>query len=275
MKSVLASLCVLLASGAYAAEGLPAFGSVGFSQFRRAKSNIAIPRAKAGDVLSSYHMIVQAGKDSLFGYADSAADAAQATAYWTGVLKAAGIQPGAATFADDMYRIPYKTADGRVIRDFLADFRQFPPKDEAGLRSNMALAVDAMNRAGRSVVATHVVNVDSILPTYSILYLTEPNEVPEHETRLRTLKAGGGIEFDVFRGAGVDVVQTPETWMMVYIGPEVGYAAMIGQTEKEVDAKAAKRRAFLTGEGKKLIAERREPSGDPDYKFGAVLYFFQ
>ena len=274
MKIVFSSLCLLLASAAYA-QGLPAFGSISFSELRQTKTSIAIPHAKAGDVLSAYHMIAQAGKDSLFGYADNDAEAAEATAYWTGILKAAGIAAGPATFADGMYQIPYKTADGRVVRDFLADARQFPPKDEAGLRSNMALAVDALKKAGLTVVATHVLNVDAILPTYSALYLTQSTEVPEHENRLRVLKAGDDLEFDVYRGAGVNVIQTPETWMMVYTGPEVGYVTLWAASQEDLDAKVAKRRELFSSENKKVIAERREPIDDPTYKFGAALYFFQ
>lgn len=275
MKTVLSSLCLLLASGAYAAEGLPAFGSVSFAQLREVKPDVKVPRAKAGDVLTAYHMIAQAGKDSLYGHADNEADAAEATAYWTGVLKAAGIQAGASTFADGVYQIPYATADGRVLRDFLADSRQFPPKDEAGLRSNLARSEDALNKAGLDVVSEHVLDVDGVLPTYSILYLTRPNELPEHETRLRLLKVGDDLETGIYRGAGVDVIQTPETWMMVYIGPEVGYVSLISQTQEGLDAKVVKRREFLAGEGKRLIAERRESVDNAEYKFGAALYFFQ
>ncbi len=275
MKIVLSSLCLLLASGAYAGEGAPSFGTFSFASLRAAKTNIATPRSKAGDVITAYHMIAQAGKDSLFGYADNAADAAEATSYWTAVLKAAGIQTGASSFADGMYKIPYKIADGRVIRGFLADSRQFPPKDEAGLRANMALAAGALNKTGLSVVAAHVVELDALLPTYSVLYLTQLNELSEHETRLRLLKAGDDLEFGVYRGAGINVVQTPETWMMVYIGPEAGYVSLIAQTQDDIDAKVAKRRDFLAGENKKMIAERRFPVDDPDYKFGAALYFFQ
>lgn len=274
MKIVLSSVCLLLASAAYA-QGLPAFGSISFSELRETKANIASPRAQAGDVISAYHMIAQAGKDVVFGYADNDKDAAEATAYWSGVLKAAGIEPLAATFADGMYKIPYKTADGRVLRDFLADSRQFPPKDEAGLRANMALAAGALNKAGLNVVATNVVNVDALLPTYKVLYLTQPNELPEHEMRLRVLKPGDDIEFDVYRGAGVNVIQTPETWMMVYIGPEVGYVALWAASQEDLDAKVAKRRELFSSESKKVIAERRGPIDDETYKFGAALYFFQ
>jgi hypothetical protein len=274
MKMVLSSVCLLLAS-ASSAQGLPAFGSISFSELRATKTNIATPRAKAGDVITAYHMIAQAGKDVVFGYADNDKDAAEATAYWTGALKAAGVEPGAATFADGMYKIPYKTSDGRVLRDFLADSRQFPPKDEAGLRANMALAVGALNKAGLNVVTTHVLNVDSLLPTYSVLYLTQPNELPEHESRLRVLKPGDDIEFGIYRGAGVNVIQTPETWMMVYIGPEVGYVTLWADSRENLDAKVAARRELFSSENKKVIAERREPIDDPTYKFGAALYFFQ
>jgi hypothetical protein len=275
MKTVLSSICLLLASGAFAADGLPGFGSVSFAQLRETKVSIASPRAKAADVITDYHMIAQAGKAVLFGYADTDAQAAEATAYWGGVLKAAGIQPGAATFADGMYQIPYKTADGRVIRDFLADSRQFPPKDEAGLRTNMALATGSLNKAGLNVVSTHVLNVDALLPTYSVLYLTSANELPEHETRLRVLKPGDDIDFDIYRGAGVNVIQTPETWMMVYVGPEVGYVTLWADSQENLDAKVAKRRELFSSENKKVIAERREAIDDPTYKFGAALYFFQ
>jgi hypothetical protein len=146
-----------------------------------------------------------------------------------------------------------------VLRDFLADARQFPPKDEAGL----------------NVVSTHVLGVDALSPTYSILNLTRADALTERETRLRVLKAADDLEFGVFRGAGVDVIQTPETWMMVYVGPEVGYAALIAATQDDIEAKTANRREFLAGEGKKLIAERRLSVDDPVCKFGAALYFFQ
>jgi hypothetical protein len=280
MRTVLSTLCLILATGALAAsaaEGLPAFGSVDFAALHALalQSKLASPRSAAGDVITDYHMIAQAGKDVLFGYADTPEQAAQATAYWTAALKSAGVPAGTPTFSDGMYQIPYKTADGRVIRDFMADARQFPPKDDAGLRVNMALAQGALTKAGLAVVSSHVLNVDSILPTYSLLYLTKADAAPEHETRLRVLKPGDDIDFDVYRGAGVDVVQTPETWMMVYIGPELGYVSMIAKTQDELDAKLAKRLDFLKGEGKNIIATRQSAVDDPDYKFGVAIYFFQ
>ncbi|PMU88209.1 hypothetical protein, partial [Pseudomonas sp. GP01-A4] len=87
------------------------------------------------------------------------------------------------------------------------------------------------------VVTARVVDVDALLPTYSLLYLTKPDENPDHEARLRVLKPGDDVDFAVYRGAGVDVLQTPETWMMVYLGPEVGYVSMAGKTQDEAAEK--------------------------------------
>jgi hypothetical protein len=277
MRIVLVASALLLASGARAAssDGWPSFGMMGFAQIRAMKSSLKTPRAKAGDEISSSHMLAQAGRDSLYGYAQTPEEAAEAAAYWTKVLTSAGVQPGAASFADGMYRIPYKTADGRVIRDFLADPRQFPPKDENGLRANMALAQSALAKAGLNVAAARVVNIEALLPTYSVMYLTKPDENPDHETRLRVLKPGDDIDFDVYRGAGVNVVQTPETWMLVYIGPELGYVTVVAKTRDEIAEKLAKRKNFLLSEGKRLIADKIVPLDDADYKFAAAIYFFQ
>ncbi|MFI5346526.1 MAG: hypothetical protein ACHQ51_09155 [Elusimicrobiota bacterium] len=277
MRIVLAASLLLLASGARAvsSEGLPSFGTISFAQIRAIKSDLKAPRAASGDEISDYHMLAQAGKDSLYGYAQTPEQAAEATAYWSKALAGAGVQPGAATFADGMYRIPYKTADGRVIRDFLADPRQFPPKDENGLRANMALAQTALTKAGLTVVTARVINVDALLPTYSVLYLTKSDENPDHETRLRVLKPGDDLDVDVYRRAGVNVVQTPETWMMVYIGPELGYVTVIGKTQDEIAEKLAKRKEYLLSVGKTLIADKIVPLDDADYKFAAAIYFFQ
>ncbi len=272
MKTGLFFLCLLIASASYAAEGLPAFGFVSLARLREREAPAA-QRAQAGDVIASTHMLVSAGKYSLLGFAHTQAEADEATAYWTGVLKAAGIATVAATFDGGMYQIFYKTDDGRVIRDFVADPLQFPPKDAAGLRADMALTAGALKKSGHDVVAARVLDLDIILPTYSVLYLTRPDEIPEHEARLRILKAGFDIEFDIFRGAGVDVVSTPKTWIMVYIGPEVGQVSMVAKTQEEIDAKVVARREFLLGQGKRIIAERREPIDDAEYKFGAALYF--
>jgi hypothetical protein len=280
MIKAAAAACLLLAATAASAQsqGLPAFGSVSFSQLRALKSNLPTPRSAATDVITANHMLVQAGQKGtplLFGYADNADQYREAFAYWSAALEAAGISVGTPSFVDGMYQIPYATSDGSVLRTFLADPRQFPPKDEAGLRANMALAQSALSRDGLSLVAARVVNVDVILPTYLVLYRTKPDANPDHESQLRVLAPGDDMDFDVFRSAGLDVVQTPTTWMMVYVGPEAGYVSLISQTPDGLQKKLSDRVDFLTQESKKILATRTFSVDDPDYKFGAAVYFLQ
>jgi len=114
-----------------------------------------------------------------------------------------------------------------------------------------------------------------ILPTYSLLYLAKADDVPEHETLLRVLKPGDDIDFSLFSAAGVNIIQTPKTWMMVYIGPEVGFVSMAAHDQDEAAKKLQARKDFLIQNGKKLIADRVLPMDDADYKFEIDLYFYQ
>jgi hypothetical protein len=273
-----AALCLLLASAAraQAPEGLPAFAAFGFAELRAQKpAALPTPPAQAADVIAANSLIAQAADDAVFGYADDAADEQAAVAYWTAALNAAGVKAGAPTFADGMYQIPYATGDGAVLASFLADARQFAPKDEGALRADMARAQAALTRDGLTPVAARVVNVDSILPTYLVLYKTKPDANPDHESRLRVLAPGDDLDFDVFRSAGLDVVETPTTFMMVYVGPAAGYVGLAGKTPDDLAQKLSAREDFLTQNGRKILATRNFSIDDADYPYGAGVYFLQ
>jgi hypothetical protein len=277
MKNLIPAVVLLLSPLAASAEsmGLPAFNFTSASALRAEKAAIAAPAPRPADVIDKGYMLVQAGKEVLFGYADTQEQFVEAAAHWGEVLKAAGIQPGAPTYKDGFFTLPYRTTDGRVLRGFLAEPRQFPPKDEAGLRANMELARKSLAAAGLTPVSARVVNLDVILPTYSILYLAKPEAAPERETQLRVLKPGDEIDADLIKASGVTVVQTPEPWLLVYIGPELGYVGLWAKTPEELALKLEKRKAFLTGEGKRIVGEKLVPIDDAEYKFGAELMFFQ
>ncbi len=272
-----AALLLLLSPFAASAEtgALPAFHFTGAAALRADVSAPPAPAPRPADVIIKDHMLIQAGKDALFGYSADKAQFAEAAAYWSGVLRAAGITPGAPTYDNGFFTLPYKTADGRALRSFLGDPRQFPPKDDTGLRANMTLAMASLSAAGLTPVSARVVNVDLILPTYSILYLAKPEPLLERETQLRVLKPGDDIDADLIKASGVSVVQTPETWLLVYIGPELGYVGLWAKTKEELAQKLEKRKAFLAGEGKRIVGEKLVPLDDAEYKFGAELMFFQ
>jgi len=277
MRTILTALCLTLSSaaGAAAPAGLPSFDATSFSQLRAQKSELKAPRTTVADAITTNHMIVNAGTNILYGFVRTPEQAAEAIVYWSKALRDMGVQTGAATYEKGLYKIPYTTQDGRVIRGFLADTLMFPPKDEAGLRANMALAQAALAKAGMNVVAARVVDVESLLPTYLVLYLTDLDANPDHEKQLRVLKPGDDLDFGIYRGAGVDIIQTPKPWMMAYIGPRVGYVSFVAKTSEDIAAKLAKRKEFLLSQGKRLIADRTEPFDHPEYKFAAAIYFFQ
>lgn len=276
MRNLLAAC--LFAVPASAQTGLPAFEFTSAAQLRamtEQRAAIPAPAAVAADVISSGHMLVQAGKESLYGYAATKEQFEESVARWTAVLRAAGITPGAPEWKDTIFTLPYKTSDGRVLRTFLAEPVQFPPKDEAGLRENMALSLSSLRAAGLTPVAANVVNLVYLLPTYSILYLAEPAAAPAKETRLRVLMPGDDIDADLVKASGVTVVQTPKPWVLVYVGQELGYVGLVAKTREDIEARVAKRSAYLAEQGKKIVGAKIVPLDDPDYKFAAGLLFFQ
>lgn len=276
MRNLLAAC--LFAVPASAQTGLPAFEFTSAAALRanvEQRAAIAAPAPVPADVITSGHMLIQAGKDVLFGHADTKEQFEQSAARWSSALRAAGVTPGAAEWKDGFFVLPYKTSDGRVLRSFLAEPVQFPPKDDAGLRANMALSQSALRAAGLTIVASNVVNLEYLLPTYSILYLTKPEADRADEAQLRVLKPGDDLDADLVKASGVTVVQTPKPWVLVYIGPELGYVGLIAKTREDIEARVAKRSAYLVEQGKRIVGSKIVPFEDPDYKFAAALLFFQ
>lgn len=276
MRIFLTVLAASLAvSPALAADGLPSFHFTGARTLRRALADApaqAPVEGRAADVVTHGHLLAQAGRDSLFGHAETAEQAAAAGAEWGATLRAAGITPGALRFESGLWILPYTSPDGRVIRGFIADAKQFPPKDEAGLRANMALAQQALTAAGLTPLSAKVLNLEYILPTYSLLYLTAPQADQAKETQLRLLNARGDTDFSIF-GSAIRVVQVPRPFMMLYTGPQAGVVHMGATDAAAAQKKLEERRAFLTGQGHSIVAERVEPYEDETVKFVVSIFF--
>ncbi|MBI3298477.1 MAG: hypothetical protein HYZ75_09960 [Elusimicrobia bacterium] len=276
-----AALCALLVPTLVAAQALPPFGFTPLSAIRATSAPAPLetpPPAPAADVITDHRLLIRAGRTVLFGFADNAAEAEVAARYWTEVLTAAGVEVGTLEFSGVSFTLPYKTADGRVIRRFFAEPQQFPPKDPAGLRANMESTRAAMERAGLTPLAARVVNVDFLLPTYTLFYLTRPAATEEKETQLRVLNRGDDLDADVYRRGGLEVLQVPKPWMLVYIGPEAGYVSMAAGTRERAEEKLKARREFLAGLGKRILEERVVPIDEADYpdiKFIVELYFVE
>jgi hypothetical protein len=284
MKPFPALLSVLfLANMAHASGpqllGSTAFDYVGISQIRALdKAGIAAFSSSAQDKIGKMHLLPRCAKSRLIGYADTDAQAAEGIAMWTKILSDAGIQAGKPSFENGMYLIPYDAPGGLEVREFMAEPRQFKPKDEDSLRANMTMALGEMKGRNIPVIASYVVDIqDILLPTYSIYYLAKADQNEEHETQVRVLKAGDEIDFDILQKAGVDIIQKPDAWMMVYIGKEVGFVSRIAKNREEAEKKLKERAELLSGMGKALIGSRIALLSEPyeDYKYFVNIYFYQ
>ena len=229
------------------------------------------------DRLTRLHLSPRTGTRSLVGSAKTDEEYAEAIALWTGILAKAGIRTGAPTFQHGVWSLPYETGDGTVIREFMANAKQFKPKDEQALSDNKAMILGELRKRGLPVLASYELYLDFMLPTYSVYYLTREEKRREDELQVRVLKPGDDIDTAVFERAGVSVLQKPESWIMVYLGREVGFVTRAAKTREDAEKRVQQRVAELTAMGKVMIETRIEPLTDPfqDYHFWFGLYFYQ
>jgi hypothetical protein len=279
--SIVALILVLAPLSVSAETRLPAFDFTGAAALRagQPRTPFVAPRARAADVITQGHMLIQAGKEVLVGAAATQEQFLESSAYWSQILREAGIQPGIAAYdKSGVFTLPYKTTDGRVLRSFVAEARQFPPKDETGLRANMALVQQSLTAAGLTPVSARVVNLDGgyLLPTYSILYLATPAALQEREIQVRVMKPGDDVPVELIKKVPeIKIVALPEPWLLVYIGPQLGYVGLWAKTPQDLALRLEKREEYLVSQGKKIIAENFVPIDHPEYKFGVEILFFQ
>ncbi|TBR22129.1 hypothetical protein EPO15_08720, partial [bacterium] len=99
-----AALVLMFASAASAAPELRYTGIDQVKALAAETPAVGEARPVAGsDVITEAHILVQAGKDVLFGYADTPAQAAAAAAYWTAALKPAGVTVGAPEYKNNFF----------------------------------------------------------------------------------------------------------------------------------------------------------------------------
>lgn len=128
---------------------------------------------EAADAIGEPHFILFADDKSLWGYTEAAALAAESASYWTPILKAHGVEAGSREVLRGLYIIPYRTSDGRVLRNHVADHKRFEAGGEAALRADMDAALNSLRERGFTLVAARVLNTYNMPPTYWLLYLSD------------------------------------------------------------------------------------------------------
>lgn len=269
MRQLLLSL-VLVPSLSFAAADfrLPAL-----SHIRQSASSIPSMAGATADPISMYPMT---GASALVGYADSESEYQAAVARWTGVLTAAGLTPGASTFEHGVYTLAYASADGKVLRRFDADPRQFAPKDPAALTADKELMLKALADAGMTVIWAPEARFEGMLPSYYVYYLGQAAATQERETQLRVLARGDDIDFDLLEAAGVKIVSKPKEWLMVYLGPQLSFVTSLAPDLEAAQKKLDKRVEYLKGQGMTIIGTRitAEAEMPAEYRYVARVYFF-
>ncbi|MDD5656925.1 MAG: hypothetical protein PHF00_06680 [Elusimicrobia bacterium] len=264
-----------------AAAQTAGFGQVSLPQLRRAAASAAsapgapvAPAALAYERLTAGHLAAQTARHELLSFTQNLAQHKAFAAMWTKILARAGFTPGQPKY-DLLSVLPYSGNEGLVIRDFMAEPRQFKPKDEADRIANMEKIAKLAGKNGLPVFAAFLLDFNWHLPTYSLYYTTPAKARPEEEIRLRFLRYEGKLDTSILtEKAGVKVLQTVDDYLTVYLGPQAHVVQRSANTRKELDERMDELKKLIAGQGGKFLdAVVREMPPGSWRKFEADLYF--
>ncbi len=114
-------------------------------------------------------------------------------------------------------------------------------------------------------------------PTFKLYYRTKYNENPDHEIRLRLLKKGNDIDYDIMEKAGVNIIRKDRTFSMVYIGKELGFVTRFAKSDEAIVKKVEDYKEFLKENDKEFIGSKIIELDEPVYEYthAVKLYFYQ
>lgn len=277
-----AAFCV---SSANAAE----LKDLSLSEIKASKIELPAPSitapvsAKCGHVsgeITKLNLLAQAAKSQLFTYAKTEAEFKEFTDMWTPILNKFGIKVTGTEYKNEFGTLKYESADGRVIRTFMAEGMTYDALNVPAMEKLKHELLEPLEQAGMTPVAAFNIKNEVFRPTFNIYYLTAPNENADHEARLRQLKNGEDIDFDLLANA-VTIVKQDASFSMVYIGKLLGFKTKVSGDEAGITLKLAEYKKFLAENKKEFIASRTgkiEPAfvvGEHTYSYYVNMYFFQ
>lgn len=291
-RTVITAVILFTSAGAYAADlnlNSNPFSDIGAAGIENLKTELPVPaaalkpEAKCGHVegeITKLHLLAMTAKSMLYTHADNEALFNEFTAMWTPILVKFSFKPGAAEYAKDLGTLKYDSADGRVIRDFMADQLNYNALDPAEMRKLQHELLEPLEKAGMTPIASFNIKNDILRPTFNIYYLTTPNENPEHEIRLRQLKIGDDLDFDILANAGLQFVKKDTAFSVAYIGKALGFKSFISSSEEALQTKLENYKKFLKERNKEFIAARiikidPYPVGNITYNYSVNIYFYQ
>ncbi len=297
MKKILITAAVLVMSGgAYAGElNLNSTGFGELSPGRFELSGLKIPEPGAGVrtgensgcyygvITSKLHLLARTAKSQLYVFADTEPLFREFVDLWTPILERSGLRPTGAAYKDTFGTLDYRSADGLVLRDFMAENLRYNALDPAEVEKVRGELLSGLEKAGLTPVASFSLDNELFRPrTFNIYYLTKPSEDPAHEVRLRQLvnNDGGALDLDLLAGA-VRIVREDAPFSLVYIGKELGFHGGWSDTEAGAKIKLAEYKKFLIENGAEFIGakiiklDKPYISGDITINYLVNSYFYQ
>jgi len=253
--------------------------------------NIPIPQMNSNnlvkdgydiEITNQIYLIPQAGKETLFTFVKTEEEFKEFQLFWIPVLDKYGLKLENVEYKKDtgFAAINYKSKDGLVIRDFWADQLNYDALNESEILKLKKELTLALKENGMEPVISIRVNNSIVRPTFKLYYLTKKENSSEKEIRLRHLKNGEDIDFEVLENA-VKIVRKDSSFSLVYIGKELGFVSKLASDLEAVNKKIEEYKNFLTENKKELIGYKIKKLDQPlvsnDYKFNFLVnfYFFQ
>ncbi|MFA6433580.1 MAG: hypothetical protein WCW52_02685 [Elusimicrobiales bacterium] len=297
MKSVVITAAIsFLTTGAYAVElnlNSTEFNGPALSGIKTAEPSLPMPAFFAGDgknsdekgghvtgEITGLHLLAQSEKSRLFTHADTESKFSEFVNLWTPILERFNLRPAGTEYKDAFGALSYESDNGLVVRDFFAEQLRYDALNPEEINELQRELLEPLQKAGMTPVAAFTVKHEAFRPTFKLYYLTKPDETPAHEIRLRQLKAGEDIDFDIVTDS-VRIVKKDSSYSLVYIGKELGAKTKWSDTEEGARTKLEEYKKFLRENGKEFIGARiiklDEPfvSGELTINYIVNMYFFQ
>ena len=231
--------------------------------------------------ITRLNLLAQTAKSLLFTYADTEALFTEFTVMWKPILEKFGLKPTTTEYKNSFGTLNYESADGLVVRDFMAEKLNYDALDPAAIKKLQHELLEPLEQAGMTPLASFTIKNEIFRPTFNIYYLTKPDENQDHEVQLRHLMNGDDIDYDLLQNAGVKIIRKDASFSMVYIGKLLGFKSKLAADEAAANAKLADYKKFLTEQKKEFIGARvaklTEPftAGDNTYNYYLNVYFYQ
>jgi len=291
-KTVIAVAVSFLSAGAYAGDlnlNSDRFEDLSPAQIKTSSIELPIPAAEvragakcnhvSGEI-TKLHLLAQTGKSVLFTYADTEPLFNEFVTMWKPILEKFSLKPTTTEYKNSFGKLNYESADGLVVRDFMAEKLHYDALNAAEVSKLQHALLEPLEQAGMTPIASFTIKHEAFRPTFNIYYLTKPNENPDHEVQLRQLMNGDDIDFDLLADS-VKIVKQDTSFSMVYIGKLVGFKSKWSDTEAGINTKLADYKKFLKDNNKEFIASRivkldkPEVIGDITINYYVNVYFFQ